>query len=395
MRLTLFLLMAALYSTGTTALQSVPLPVIADPRPDLEFPARMEVVHIPSGGVQINGVVYVASGKGPHPAFVFFHGLPGNEKNLDLAQAVRRAGWTVVTVNYRGSWGSPGDFRFAQNLEDAEATLAFLRSPENAGRLSIDVKRIVVCGHSMGGWVAAETLARDPKLLGAVTISAGDMGAIGLHAQQDRAGVIALMNDNRETLAGVTGESMTDELTAHAKEWSLKALAPELAHRKLLVLYSNDFVRANSLDLIKEIKGAGGTTIAEKYVVTDHSWSDHRIALEALVINWLGTLSGFADQSFAAHDRPGPYPLECRSWRPLPPLRRTPATGCRQRQARRCSACRRVGRTRPTLCAWTTFFMRVEASRSRGAHSRARCPRTMPSAFGCAAADQPRGWRSN
>jgi hypothetical protein len=45
------------------------------------------------------------------------------------------------------------------------------------------------------------------------------------------------------------------------------------------------------LELIKDVKDAGGTTITEKYVVTDHSWSDHRIALESLVINWLETLS--------------------------------------------------------------------------------------------------------
>jgi hypothetical protein len=38
------------------------------------------------------------------------HGLPGNEKHLDLAQAVRRAGWLAVTFNYRGSWGSQGVF---------------------------------------------------------------------------------------------------------------------------------------------------------------------------------------------------------------------------------------------------------------------------------------------
>lgn len=57
----------------------------ADPPPDSKFPARMEVIHVPSGGVQINGVVYVASGPNRHPALVFFHGLPGNEKNLDLA----------------------------------------------------------------------------------------------------------------------------------------------------------------------------------------------------------------------------------------------------------------------------------------------------------------------
>jgi acetyl esterase/lipase len=128
-RLPVLFLMAILYSVAAPAVESVPKSVVADPPPDSKFPARMEVIHVPSGGVQINGVVYVASGAPPHPAFVFFHGLPGNEKNLNLAQAVRRAGWTIVTVNYRGSWGSPGNFRFAQNLEDAQATLSFIRTP--------------------------------------------------------------------------------------------------------------------------------------------------------------------------------------------------------------------------------------------------------------------------
>jgi pimeloyl-ACP methyl ester carboxylesterase len=294
LRLPAILLVAVLHSTTAWTLQSVPTAVIADPAPDSKFPARMEVIHVPSGGVDINGVVYVASGQGPHPAFVLFHGLPGNEKNLDLAQAVRRAGWTVVTVNYRGSWGSPGNFRFAQNLEDAEATLAFIRSPENAKRLSIDVSKIAIGGHSMGGWVAAETLAHEPGLLGAVVISSGDFGALGVRAQQgreNRAAVVATMDDNRESLAGVTGESMSDELAAHGKEWSFGTLGPELTHRRLLVLYSNDFVKADSIELIRDIKAAGGTTVGDKYVPTDHSWSDHRIALESLVIDWLGTLS--------------------------------------------------------------------------------------------------------
>jgi acetyl esterase/lipase len=296
MRLPALLLMAALYSmaattaAAATTADSVPKAVIADPATDAKFPARLEVVHIPSGNVQINGAVYVASGEQPHPALVLFHGLPGNEKNLDVAQAVRRAGWTVVTVNYRGSWGSPGDFRFAQNLEDAMATLAFIRSPDNAKRLSIDPTRIALAGHSMGGWVTAQTIARDSDLLGAVVISPGDLGALGLRAQQDRATVIATMNDNKETLAGVTGESMTDELKDHGTDWSFHTIAPQLIHRNLLVLYSDDFVKSDALELIKDVKAAGGTSIAAKYVATDHSWSDHRIALESLIINWLGTL---------------------------------------------------------------------------------------------------------
>jgi hypothetical protein len=98
----------------------------------------MTVVHIPTHGLPINGVVYRASGAGLHATIVICHGLPGNEKNLDLAQAARRASWNAVTFNYRGSWGSPGNFRFAQNPEDAAAVLEYLRTPSNAAALGID-----------------------------------------------------------------------------------------------------------------------------------------------------------------------------------------------------------------------------------------------------------------
>jgi pimeloyl-ACP methyl ester carboxylesterase len=131
----------------------LPPAIYTDPAPDAANPARMEVLHIPSGGVEINGVAYLASGKGPHPTVVICHGWPGNEKNLDLAQTLRRAGWNAITFNYRGAWGSPGSFRFAQNPEDAKAVLAFLRDPANAARLGVDPARIAMIGHSMGaGW---------------------------------------------------------------------------------------------------------------------------------------------------------------------------------------------------------------------------------------------------
>ncbi|MEO7274670.1 MAG: hypothetical protein ABIX28_17835, partial [Vicinamibacterales bacterium] len=92
---------------GGAAQAPAPSPLLVDPPRDAAHPARMEVLHIPSGAVALNGVAYLASGAGTHPTLVICHGWPGNEKNLDLAQAVRRAGWNAVTFNYRGSWGSP------------------------------------------------------------------------------------------------------------------------------------------------------------------------------------------------------------------------------------------------------------------------------------------------
>lgn len=81
----------------------------------------MEVLHIPSGGFEINCVAYLASGVDTHPTPVICNGWLGNEKNLDLARAVQRAGWNAVTINYSGSWGSPGEFDFVQAPEDAAA----------------------------------------------------------------------------------------------------------------------------------------------------------------------------------------------------------------------------------------------------------------------------------
>lgn len=267
--------------------QQVPRAIYTDPPRDSAHPARMEVLHIPSGGVKINGVAYLATGARVHPTFVFFHGLPGNEKNLDLAQAVRRAGWNAVTVNYRGSWGSPGEFRFGNNLEDAVAVLAFLRDPLTARNLGIDTTRLVIAGHSMGGWVTALTAARDHGLAGAILISAADMGRASTAKRTD---AVASMADNMESLAGVTAEAMADELLTHGAKWRFAEAAPGLSRVPLLVLSSNDGLAPGTDALVKAVRAQGNARVTTVHVVTDHSWSDKRIALESAVVRWLAHL---------------------------------------------------------------------------------------------------------
>ena len=93
---------------GVTNAPSAPLsPAIQDPVVfDLDAPPRMIETAFDVEGASLNAVVYEPQGAGPHPALVLLHGFPGFERNLDLAQAARRAGWTVVFFHYRGSWGS-------------------------------------------------------------------------------------------------------------------------------------------------------------------------------------------------------------------------------------------------------------------------------------------------
>jgi len=283
--------MSAAIGAEAEVVSRTPPPAIAtEPARDLAHPARLEVVHIPTGGVKVNGVVLVASGPGPHPTVILLHGLPGNERNLDLAQAIRRAGWTVLAANYRGSWGSPGSYRFAQDLEDAKAFLDFVRDPANARAYGFDAHRIALVGHSLGGWVTAETAAAEPDLVGAVMISAGDMGQLGALAKANPKAAAQFLDDSRESLSDVTGETMAQELAPHARDWSFADVAPRLANRRLLVLYSNDFVKSHSEGLIAALKAAGGAQVLTAYEDTDHSWSDKRLVLESLVINYLQSL---------------------------------------------------------------------------------------------------------
>jgi pimeloyl-ACP methyl ester carboxylesterase len=262
---------------------AIPAAVFTDPPADKAHPPRMEVLHIPSGGVEINGVAYLAGGAGPHPTLVLLHGLPGNEKNLDLAQAVRRAGWNVVTFNYRGSWGSPGTYSFRGNLADAKAVLAFVRVTANAEKLGIDTGKLVLAGHSMGGGITAVTAGGDSGLAGAIMISSADLGFL---ARAPLASRLNTARENMEALAGVTPQGMADEM-ATLTDASFANAAPGLAKMPLLLLTSDDGLAPMSEALLKDLKTRGDTRVTAHHEATDHSWSGKRVALEALVISWL------------------------------------------------------------------------------------------------------------
>lgn len=282
------LVMVPAHAGAAVSKASLPAAIYVDPPRDAAHPARMEVLHIPSGGpsggVEINGVAYLASGAAPRPTVVICHGFPGNEKNLDLAQALRRAGWHAITFNYRGSWGSPGTFRFGQNPQDLEAVLAYLRDPAHAKALGIDTSRMAVIGHSMGGWVTAMAGAQDKGLVALGLISAANFGVIGQMAPGPR---VKMMSENMETLAGTSPQALSDELGAHSADYDFTGKASALANKPLLVLTSEDGLAGHVAPLVAAIRQSGGAKLQTGHVVTDHSWSDHRIDLESRVIRFL------------------------------------------------------------------------------------------------------------
>ncbi len=258
----------------------------------------METFQIPSHGVGLNALLYQAAGPGPHGTVVLLHGFPGNEKNLDLAQAIRRDGWNVLYFDYRGSWGTLGAFSFAHCMEDAAAALAFLHDPAIAKKYRVDPSQLVLMGHSMGGMIALYTAAHDPKLLAVGVFSAADMAAAAqlpagataeAKAQTVKGLGAALAHEGLAPLAGCTPEALAAELMAHP-EWVFSADAPGLATKPVLIVTSDDGGAAPAQKLAQAIQADGNQEVKYEHLATDHPYSDKRIELETIVLGGLGSL---------------------------------------------------------------------------------------------------------
>ena len=274
---------------------AVPASVITDPARDAAHPASSSELLIPSNGSELNALIYRAAGAGPHPTVVLLHGIPGNEQNLDLAQAIRRAGWNVLTLHYRGSWGSQGTFSVTHSIEDGDAVLAYVRQPEVAAKFGIDRDRLVMGGHSMGGLVTAAHTRHDPALLGSFLIDAWNAGALGtrlaafgkdaLHNEAEKH-----FDDFGHSLQGADPDSTAAELIAHKDDWNYVNWAPQLTGRPLLVIGAAHSGGEQNHALAAAVAKAGGK-VQDYTLDSDHSFQDHRIALESIIVTWLNGLA--------------------------------------------------------------------------------------------------------
>jgi pimeloyl-ACP methyl ester carboxylesterase len=297
-RLSTLILAATFAAASSMYAQQVPAALSVDPPVDKDHRASMDAFQIPSHGVQLNAIAYMAAGAGPHPTVIVLHGFPGNEKNLDLAQAIRRAGWNAVFFDYRGSWGSPGAFSFGNSIEDTVAAIAYLREPGNAARLRVDPKRIALVGHSMGGFMAAYAGSHDPEIIGTGLISAAnffDWSGGDVKRDQEAANharlVKSIVENDILPLAGCTGESLAKEMLSHRKQWNFVDYASMFGSQPLLVITSDDGLAGPAGRLAAAVRKQSNAQVAERHFATDHSYSDQRIALEAAVLDWLATLN--------------------------------------------------------------------------------------------------------
>jgi uncharacterized protein len=269
-----------------------PDPVWSDPaEADSVNPPRMADVALESMGARMNGILYTASGHGRHPTVILLHGFPGSERNLDLAQAIRRAGINVLFFSYRGAWGSGGTFSFGNTLDDVAAAIRFVRSDATVREYRTDPRRVALLGHSMGGWLALMGAAIDSSVACAGALDIWNAGARGrLYRTDRRQDSVAIANADWLTTPGGPlraegGEVLVAELKDHANTWDVDRHAIQLKSRPLLLISSTS--NPHHPTLTTALRRAGARQVTALTWNTDHAFSAQRIKLANTVIDWL------------------------------------------------------------------------------------------------------------
>jgi ribonuclease BN (tRNA processing enzyme)/pimeloyl-ACP methyl ester carboxylesterase len=271
------------------AAQTTPAAVVADPPVEKESAPGLAILAVPSHGVDLDAWLYLASGAGPHGTVILPHGLPGYEMSGDLAQSIRRAGWNVVLFHYRGTWGAGGAFSQSSAIEDTAEVVRFLRDPVNAAKYHADAERLVLIGHSFGGFIAGYEASHDPGIKAVAMIAAVNLGKINADPKE-REARLKRWEAQLHPVRGVTAAELFAEAERHAKDWDYVQWAETLRTRPVLLLEADDQNHSDMEALASALRQKSAIALEQVAVATDHSFSDRRIELQSIVIRWLEKL---------------------------------------------------------------------------------------------------------
>ncbi len=256
-------------------------------RVDAEHPPKIVELIIPIPHGKLTGLMLLANGMGPHPTLLLLHGYPGNEKNLDLAQSLRRGGFNVVFFHYRGAWGSQGEYSLKGQADDVAQVMQYLI--DNKRSLRTDPKRISLVGHSMGGFTALRAGSQLEQVQCVVGLAAANLGTYADRDEQARRR-FSDYTDQLFMLSGYNGSKALKEIRANAEALNVHNYAPGLQNKRvLLVTGSEDTVIPPSVQEDTARAYGSRVNVETRVIPGDHSFSTTRILLQRTVYDWLST----------------------------------------------------------------------------------------------------------
>ena len=267
--------------------------------PDGEKPDKLDLLVKGKRG-KIFCTIFRSGGAGKHPVVVICHGFPGNEKNLDLAAALRRTGFHVVSFHYSGSWGSEGAFSFRNCLEDIGTILDMLAENPSVGA---DLEHVYLWGQSMGGFLSFHTLVRQSdayrqehhlmpvpcKVAGAVLAMPADFGVMYEMSERDpefKKAMMDLFIEGAEWLKETDADTLYKEAAEYSGNMKMEELYRFVDTVPILWIHAlGDELITPEMGLNSIMKQDG--MVKRLDLDTDHMASDRRCELTEVTADWL------------------------------------------------------------------------------------------------------------
>ncbi|MCX7798683.1 MAG: alpha/beta hydrolase [Melioribacter sp.] len=273
-------------------------PVTQDPLyTNKEFPSSMTPVVFNSNGFKVLGTMLTAAGEKLHPMIILLHGFPGNELNLDLAHVFRRQGFNVLIFHYRGCWGSEGTFYWKNLIDDLDSAISFIKCEESIKKFRIDTKKIILVGHSMGGFASMYYSAMHDDIKNVVSIAGFNSGAFAELIELDKDIYNYSLEKIRSALPFVKNtneEILLNELLQYKEQWNLLNYVSKLSQKNLLLIAakydSTAPIEIHHIPLVVALNMINSTNFEQYILECGHSFIDKRIELAKIISNWLSKI---------------------------------------------------------------------------------------------------------
>lgn len=241
---------------------------------------NIEGTIIKSEGMDLLGTIYIGLGGGQRPTVLLLHGLPGFEKNVDIAYGLREIGWNVLIPRYRGCWGSEGNYRFTGVPIDVKNSITHMEM-----KPYVDKEKIFLIGHSLGAWATIITTAQDKRVKGAIAIAGGISPKPTEAEARENSHVKNLIE--QKFLKNITFEEAVEDLVKRGSELASQDWIGKISPRPLLMIGGEQDEAATP----EKVNALYAYAKEPKNLImikdADHVFTKKRRKLVKTVIDWL------------------------------------------------------------------------------------------------------------
>lgn len=242
--------------------------------------ADSSAVYFDSGrGHDLVGIYHLAERDDPAPFALFLHGIPGSEKNHDIAVALRALGWHVLVLHFSGSWGSGGLYDPTEHPTDAIAAIDFALGP-SAPR-PINPKTIAALGFSLGSRAAIIAATQDERISHVISMSGfADFSEVMLEP--------SFFAGMPPFLAGSNQKSLAEQFSTLGKGLQPYDAIAQLAPRPVLILHGTQDEIVPTYNADAMMLNAGDNVLKVTIDGANHTFGSHREAVCNAVTGFLG-----------------------------------------------------------------------------------------------------------